>query len=173
MPERHRGRGRNKRHGENLRHPKTTEKTPAVKFERIPAHVDLLTPKRGKERLLLAVALGAMDLFSRRYNLHGSELLSSYGHDFLGVPLWWTLTQGIFPKSEFFRSKKNIALGTFLSYGFEGFQYYLTEKAPTVFEQHIFGWGRFAYDPNDLLAYTLGAGVALGLHRLLSRKRTN
>lgn len=129
-------------------------------------------PTRGKNRFLLAAALSAADVFSRRYSLHQTELLSSYGHDVLGIPLWYLLTQSLFHKSEFFRSKKNILVGTALSVGFEGYQYLLTKTVPDFFEQPVFG-NKYAFDPNDFIAYGLGTLAAFGLHRALYGRNTS
>ncbi|MDO8429197.1 MAG: hypothetical protein Q7S88_01075 [Candidatus Daviesbacteria bacterium] len=124
----------------------------------------LPSPTRGKNRFALAMALGAVDLFSRNYGLHQTEFLSSYGHDVLSVPVYWLLSQSIFSKSEFFRSKKNILVGTALSAGFEGYQYLLLQRVPEFYEQPVFG-NRYAFDPNDFIAYGLGAIAAFGLHQ--------
>lgn len=127
---------------------------------------------RGGERLLLTIGLAGADYFSRRYDWHHVELLSSYGHDFIGPTVWWLVTQGLFPRVDFFRSRANILLASALSFGFEGMQYIASQKAPEILEQHALGLGRFAFDPNDFIAYTLGTVAALRLHRILYGKRS-
>lgn len=126
------------------------------------------TPRGGVRLIPLTLGLVALDLFSRRYDIHHIELLSSYGHDFLGPAGWWLCTQGfvgyINPKIEFFRSRKNIFLATGLSFAFEGLQYLAEQKTQNIFEM---GGNKYVYDPNDLLVYTLGTVAALGLHRML------
>ena len=118
----------------------------------------------------LTLGLLGADYFSRAYNFHGIELLSSYAHDVLAVPLWWSLTQSVFSRVEFFRSKKNIILPLALSVGFEVMQYEASQTAPQTLEHHLLGSARF--DPWDFAAYGLGAAAALGLHRIFYGRPT-
>lgn len=104
------------------------------------------------------------------YKVHGVELLSSYGHDVLGVPIWWLATQVIFSRIEFFRSRKNILLPLAISVGFEGLEYAASQTAPQALDQHLLGSARF--DPWDFVAYGLGAAATLGLHRIFYGRST-
>ena len=113
-------------------------------------------------RLPLTIGLLGLDLFSRQYHIHHNEILSSYGHDFLGVPLWYLVTGGMFNRY----SSRNIVLGTLLAYTFEGLQYMARNK---TFPSEL----PSTYDPMDFIAYTAGAIFAYGLHRRLQRRQDN
>lgn len=168
--ERRRERRREKRAVARQQQGGTKEILQPPKAEKPSSHSPLGSPG-GKKLFLTMGAVGA-DYFSRRYDWHHIELLSSYGHDFIGPTGWWLVTQGLFSRVEFFRSRANILLASALSFGFEGMQYIVSQKAPQVLENHALG-GRFAFDPYDLVAYTAGTIAALGLHRTLYGKSSS
>ena len=116
----------------------------------------------------LFLGLFIADQFFRNYRAHHIELLSSYGHDALAAPVWWLGTQGVFPRIEFFKSRKNIFLATALCVAFEASEY-LTKDAPDI---SIPGLGIGRYDPYDFVAYGVGTLTALGLHRAMYGRRT-
>lgn len=117
--------------------------------------------------MTLTLGLVGIDQFARNYRLHQIELLSSYGHDVLGIPIWWLATSGfvgyINPKIEFFRSRKNIFLATAISVAFEAGEYLVKDQGPNFLNVPGIGSGRF--DPYDLVAYGVGTAIALGIHK--------
>lgn len=131
----------------------------------VPTRIQSIRTPHGLRETGLLLGLAGADYFSRMYKVHGIELLSSYGHDVLAIPIWWLATSGVFSRLDFFRSKKNILLPVALSVGFETMEYIVSNKAPEVLEQHLLGSARF--DPWDFAAYGVGAAAALGLRRLI------
>ncbi len=111
------------------------------------------------------IALTGAGLFAQSYNLHGSEILSSYGKDFLGPVVFGQGGQLLATTREALgrpTSKKlthsptpYIALALAISYLHEGMQFYASQNQ-TVQEQ--MEGGRF--DPIDLAVYAVGAVFA-------------
>ncbi|MBI2022818.1 hypothetical protein HYS97_03150 [Candidatus Daviesbacteria bacterium] len=119
----------------------------------------LARDNRFKSRFIIGFGATTLAFFASQYNLHHTEILSSYGKDFL-MPLgaWYGFPQiagRAFPRLEkFAQSKIPLILYSTYAAGFEAVQYYLLEVAKIQTPDN-------RYDLWDFAA--LGAGVTLAL----------
>lgn len=142
-----------------LQHGKKDE-IPVEQKERITANPALLGA-----RILTGMTAWSFAAFSIDYKIHQTELLSSYGKDFIGPLIFYSFAQALTlagPKFERFgKPKATLAVYGIYALGVEFMQYQSQGLNDALGSR---------YDPYDILALGLGTAFALGVNKYLNRR---
>ena len=119
-------------------------------------------------KVSVAITSNLIADFSHRYSLHGIELLSSYGKDFIGPLLYWgslQLVSIIHPRFyEWSKSPKALIPYSIFALGIETHQYFNRDIAATIANGP-------RYDPWDFVAFGAGTAFAMAVNKYILQRK--